>query len=108
MVTANLIPHATPPAQFPAVTRDLSFILDDAITWQQLEGTVRTAAGPLLRDVRFVEQYRGKQIAAGQKSYILSVEYQSLDRTLTGEEVDALQQQVIASSSKQLGAVLRG
>lgn len=93
--------------QFPSVERDLNFVLPEAVPWQQLEETVRQSAGPLLSAVEFVDQYRGKQIASDSKSYVLSVSFRSPDRTLTGEEVDAAQQQIIAACEQELSAALR-
>lgn len=100
-------PAFTPLPQFPAVERDLNFVLPEEVSWQQLEKTVRTSAGPLLSDVRFVDQYRGKQIAADAKSYVLSVSFRSAERTLTGEEVDEAQQQIVSACEQELSAALR-
>ncbi len=93
--------------QYPSMQRDLNFVLDDAVTWQELERIVQISAGPLLDGVSFVDQYRGKQIPVGKKSYVLSVAYRSPDRTLTSEEVDTAQKTVVAACEQQLGAVQR-
>ncbi|MFG0333061.1 MAG: phenylalanine--tRNA ligase subunit beta, partial [Maioricimonas sp. JB049] len=104
---ADLSPTLRPLPQYPAVSRDLNFILDEEVTWERLEKVVRQAGGDILASVRFVEQYRGKHIPAGRKSYVLSVAYRADDRTLTGDEVDAAQQQVIQACEQQLSATLR-
>ena len=93
--------------QFPPVARDLNFLLDEAVTWQQLEAVVRDAAGPLLDSISFAGQYRGQQIGVGRKSYVLTITYRSPDRTLTSEEVEEAQAAVIQASEKQLAATLR-
>jgi len=100
-------PAFTPLPQYPAVERDLNFVLPEEVPWQRLEQTVRKSAGPLLSGVRFVDQYRGKQIAADAKSYVLSVSFRSPERTLTGEEVDEAQRQIVAACEKELSAALR-
>jgi phenylalanyl-tRNA synthetase beta chain len=104
---AKLVPQVRPIPQYPAVARDFNFVLDEAVTWEQLEGTVRRAGGPTLEGVSFVEQYRGKHIPAGKKSYVLSISYRAPDRTLTSEEVDAAQQSVIEACARELSAALR-
>ncbi len=104
---ANLVPQATPVSDYPAITRDLNFVLDEAVAWRQLEEAARDAGGPHLESIRFIEQYRGQHIAGGKKSYVLSLSYRAADRTLTGEEVDAAQQNVIAACRERLGAELR-
>ncbi|MGE4000400.1 MAG: phenylalanine--tRNA ligase subunit beta [Planctomycetaceae bacterium] len=100
-------PQFTPLPQYPAVERDLNFVLDESVTWEQLARSVHAAAGPLLDAVSFVDQYRGKQIPAGKKSYVLSIAYRSPDRTLTSEEVDAFQQTVITACQQEFGATQR-
>lgn len=104
---ADLTPVYEELHSYPAISRDLNFLLDDGVTYEQLEAAVRDSAGELLDSVSFTDQYRGKQIDAGKKSYVISVSYRSPDRTLTGEEVDEAQKSVIDHCSKTLDAVLR-
>ena len=104
---ARLIPAADRVNPNPLVMRELNLVLNDEVTWQQLEQAIRSAAGPLLDDVRFVDQYRGKQIPVGKKSYVVGLSYQAPDRTLTGSEVEASQANVITACGKALGAELR-
>ena len=104
---ANLVPKFQPWPQYQGSSRDLNFVLDDQVTWNSLEETVRNAAGPLLESVGFGGQYKGKQIPDGKKSYLVTLLYCSPDRTLTGEEIEAAQQSVISSCATQLGATLR-
>lgn len=105
--TADLTPTFSPIPQFPASDRDLNFILDESTTWEQLATEVRGAAGPLLENVQFVSQYRGKQIPANKKSYLLTARYRSAERTLTADEIEESQQAVIAACGANLGAELR-
>ena len=104
---ANLTPDFTELPKFPGMTRDLNFVLDESVTWTEVETAVTTAAGPLLESVNFASQYRGKQLDADKKSYVLTMNFRAADRTLTGEEVDAAQQAVIAACESHVGAQLR-
>lgn len=105
--TANLVPTFRELPRFPTVSRDLNFVLDETVTWQQLEQVVRDTAGDLLDSVGFGGQYRGKQIAADKKSYVVTLHYRSPLRTLTNDEVEDLQREVIAACEQKLGAALR-
>ncbi|HET6327225.1 MAG TPA: phenylalanine--tRNA ligase subunit beta [Planctomycetaceae bacterium] len=104
---AALVPKNTPLAQFPAIDRDLNFVLDEGVTWEALESVVSASAGPLLERVGFGGQYRGKQIEAEKKSYVVTLSYRAADRTLTADEVDGWQKQVIETCGARLGARLR-
>jgi phenylalanyl-tRNA synthetase beta chain len=103
---ADLVPkfHELPTHQ--ASARDLNFVLDEHVTWNAVEATVRKAGGPLLESVTFGGQYRGKQIPDGKKSYLVTLAYRT-DRTLTSEEIEEAQKSVIAACADQLSATLR-
>lgn len=105
--SADLSPVSTPLPQYPAIERDLNFVLDEAVTWQELAEVVRNVAGSLLETVSFEGQYRGPGIPADKKSYVLRAQYRAADRTLTSEEVDAAQQAVITACRDKLAATLR-
>jgi len=97
----------TPLPRFPVVSRDLNFVLPETITWAQLVAAVRSSAGPLLHEVSFGGQYRGKQIAADHKSYVVTCRFLAADRTLTADEVDAAVHGIIVACQTQLSATLR-
>jgi phenylalanyl-tRNA synthetase beta chain len=104
---ANFFPPYVPYPEFPAMHPSLNFVLDEVVTWQELEEVVRNSAGPLLESVEFESQYRGQQIPANKKSYVLRLQFRAPDRTLTAEEVDAAVQAVVAACSAKLSAALR-
>lgn len=90
----------------PPVDRDLAVVLADAVTWRQVESAVRAAAPPTLESVRFLNEFRGKGIDAGHKSWAFSMVFRG-DRTLTGPEVDAAVQAILKALEAGLGARLR-
>jgi phenylalanyl-tRNA synthetase beta chain len=104
---ADFFPPYVPVPEHQGMERDLNFVLDEAVAWQELEETVRGAAGPLLESVAFGGQYRGQQIPADKKSYVLHLRYRAADRTLTADEVDAAQNAVVAACREKLAAALR-
>ena len=99
--------RSTPPPRFPAVSRDLNFVISDSVVWADLSDVAGAAGGNLLHDVSFGGQYRGSQIAAGSKSYLLSARFQAPDRTLTAEEVDAAIGNIVTVCEEKLEAKLR-
>jgi len=76
-----------PPARYPAVERDFSFLFPDEVTFAQMEKAVASAGIAELRDFRPVEIFRGGSIAAGKYSILLRVRFQSAERTLREDEV---------------------
>ncbi len=103
----NLVPTFSELPRFPCISRDLNFVLDESITWEVLLEVVHSAAGPSLDGATFGGQYRGQQIPANKKSYLLTVSFRAADRTLTNDEVDAAVKSVIDACAAKLGAALR-
>jgi len=68
---------------------------------------MHTAGGPLLREVRLFDVYRGAQAGEGKKSLAFSLTYQAEDRTLTDGEVAQLRLGIIRALEQQLGARIR-
>ncbi len=97
----------SPLPRFPSVSRDLNFVLPESVTWAQLVQAVTAAGVRLLDDVSFSGQYRGSQIDAGCKSYVVTCRFRSPERTLTAEEVDAAVQQIVSACTGSLSARLR-
>lgn len=107
MASANLSPLYQEVPKFPVSERDLNFVLDEQVPWHELSDLVKSAAGTYLESLSFVGQYRGQQIAANKKSYVIRLYYRAPDRTLTTDEIDLAQQRVITACQEKLGAVLR-
>lgn len=97
----------TPLPRFPSVSRDLNFVLPESVTWAELSAAVSQSAGTLLQGTTFGGQYRGKQIDADRKSYLITCRFMAQDRTLTADEVDTVVQRVIRECESQLSAKLR-
>ena len=91
----------------PAVTRDLSFVCDEALEVGTIEDTIRNAGGRLVEDIKLFDIYRGIQVGAGRKSVSMRVTLRSSDHTLTQEESEKDTAKIIAALDRELGIKLR-
>ncbi|HLY73403.1 MAG TPA: phenylalanine--tRNA ligase subunit beta [Planctomycetota bacterium] len=91
----------------PPVDRDLAVVLPEATAWKQVEAAVRAVAPATLESVRFLNEYRGKGIDPGHKSWAFTMVFRAADRTLTGPEVDASVGVILESLKRELQARLR-
>ncbi|MEW6399936.1 MAG: phenylalanine--tRNA ligase subunit beta, partial [Bacillota bacterium] len=96
-----------PLPRFPAVTRDVAFMLADHIPAARAEEVIRLAGGPLLESVRLFDVYRGEGILPGHRSLGYSLTYRSPEQTLTDREVDEIHAEVRHALEVDLGATLR-
>ena len=103
------LPEATytPLPKYPAVTRDLALVCDEAMTVAQLEDCIIAAGGKLLRKVSLFDIYRGKGIAEGKKSMAFSLELRADDRTLTDEDSVSVVNRVLEKLNADLGVEIR-
>jgi len=93
--------------RYPSVTRDLSLVIEENISWQQVENTIFDLDLHDLQELTFVDIYRGKGVEAGCKSLTLSMIFRNPEQTLTHEEVDAYQEKILAALGENLNAELR-
>ena len=105
---ADLQPRYKPLPQFPAIVRDLAIVVDEAVTWALIEQAIRTAGAADLESVEPVDVYRGKQVPAGKKSVALRLTLRRAAETLTHEQANESQSQILKSLETAAGAVLRG
>jgi phenylalanyl-tRNA synthetase beta chain len=91
--------------RFPSVSRDIALVIDEQVSYRTVENVIQSF--PLVTKVTLFDLYRGEQIAEGRKSFAMRIVYQSLSRTLTDEEVDRIQEQMLARLRQELGATLR-
>ena len=97
----------TPLPKYPAVTRDIAVVCDEAVTVAALSDCIRAAGGKLLRSVELFDIYRGKGIASGSKSAAFRLTLRADDRTLTDSDSDGVVSAVLAALEKELNAKLR-
>jgi phenylalanyl-tRNA synthetase beta chain len=91
--------------RFPSVTRDLALVIDEQVSYGRVEEIIQSF--PLVTRVTLFDLYRGEQIAQDKKSFAIRIVYQSSSQTLTVEEVNQTQEQMLAKLHQELGAALR-
>ncbi len=98
---ANALPR------FPWVVRDVSILVDDALSAGTVRDTIRAAAPGTLIDIREFDRYQGQGIPGGKVSLSFRLTFQSPERTLTDEEVLAGMQHIIDALTRDLQAIQR-
>ena len=107
MAAKGADPEYVPLPKFPAVTRDIAVVCDEAVTVGALEDCIRKGAKGLLKDCKLFDIYRGKGVDEGKKSVAFSLVLRADDRSLTSEEADEDVKSILAALEKDLGAILR-
>ena len=100
-------PEARPLPRFPGVRRDLTVVIQGKIAGRDLVQVIRQLGGYTLREIYMVSEYQGPPMGAGARSLSFRLQYQADDRTLTNEEVSALQQGIIDGLKARFAAEVR-
>ena len=95
-------------SQFPPVTMDVAFVVDESVTHEKLLQTMRSAGGNLLDSVQLFDVYRDEErLGAGKKSMAYALEYRAPDRTLEGEEAESAHARLVKKVCGATGAEVR-
>ena len=97
--------HSIP--RFPAVNRDLAIVVASETPADAVMSKMRKLGGELLQQVEIFDVYSGKPIPDGRKSLAFALRYQSLERTLTDEEVNLLNSRILEGIQQEFGAQWR-
>ncbi len=104
---AQHVPQLSPTPKYPAVRRDVSLVVADAVLYAQIESLLSTLKLPDLEQSEYVTTYRGKPLEKGSKSVTLTLVFRSATKTLTSDEVEAAVQKFVVESAKELNATVR-
>ncbi len=95
-----------PIPRFPAMTRDISLVMDKSIQAGQIEEVILKKGGKLLEKYELFDVYEGDRIGEGKKSLAYSIRFRDLTRTLEDKDVNEVMDKIIAALS-DMGAELR-
>jgi phenylalanyl-tRNA synthetase beta chain len=104
---AEHVPQLHPLPRFPAVRRDLSFILPESTRFERLEHLVRKTGDNTMEALEYVTTYRGKPLEKGTKSVTITLVFRSPAQTLTSESVESAVRAIVQAAENDLGAKLR-
>jgi len=94
-----------PISRFPAIVRDVALVVDSGAAHRQVQDII--TGFPLVSQVALFDVYSGGQLPADKKSLAYRITFQSPSHTLTDDEVNKVQQQILDKLSAELGATLR-
>lgn len=89
--------------EFPLVEKDLSIIVSEEITWEE----IRKVVAPKVKEVKFYDEYKGKQIEKGKKSITFKVFLESKEGTMTSSQIDEILKNILNKINKKFGGDLR-
>ena len=94
-------------SKFPSIRRDIALVVEEKVTFADIQENVSVSASGQLRELRVFDVYRGPGIDFGRKSVALGLILQDSSRTLTDDDADAVVAAVVARLQQELSATIR-
>lgn len=96
-----------PLPKYPAITRDIALLVDDAVLVQEIEDAIRKAGGQVVEKVELFDVYKGAQIPEGKKSIAYAIAYRDPSKTLKDKDINKVHDKILRALEYKLGAQLR-
>ncbi len=95
-------------SRYPAVVRDISFVVSKTFSPNDYFDLVRDVLGDLAEEMALIDEYENDtKFGADKKSYAYRITYRSLDRTLTDEEVNTMHKDLEVKTNEIFNAIIR-
>lgn len=91
----------------PAIYRDIALIVDEHLAAETVYRALTAFKNKLIAEVVLFDCFRGASIPSGKKSLAYRIKFQASSRSLTDEEVNSIQEKLVAHLAQELGAELR-
>ena len=96
-----------PVNKFPIIRRDLSLLINQDVSFSQLEKIARSVNNSLLQEVNLFDVYIGDKLPDNKKSYAISFVFEDNSKTLTDYQIDEVMKKLIAEFESSVGAEIR-
>ncbi|NIM59957.1 MAG: phenylalanine--tRNA ligase subunit beta, partial [Candidatus Aminicenantes bacterium] len=96
-----------PVARFPSITRDVSFVTDQSVDYQDIKEVVEKLKIPNLKEFDLYDRFSGSSIPKGKISLSIRFVFRHPQKTLLAKEVDALQEKIINALGSKFKFQLR-
>lgn len=95
-------------SKYPAVVRDISFLVSNKFIPNDFFDLVREIVPDTLEEVTLIDKYENAaKLGEGNVSYAYRITYRSLEKTLTNDEVNALHKKIEEATVTNYGAKIR-
>lgn len=94
-------------SKFPSTQRDFALLVDEHISFSEIEKIALKTDKKLLKNVDLFDVYKGDKLPDGKKSYAVSFKFRDDHKTLTDKQVDKIMTKLQKQFESQLNASLR-
>ncbi len=100
-------PKFQPIPIYPSIRRDISMMVDESVSFSEIRDVIQRANPKLIRSIELHDVYKGKNIAEGKKSYLVSIVLRDDKKTLQDKAADKIVERIYGSLTNQLAVEIR-
>lgn len=93
--------------KYPVVQRDLSIVVDKALTYTSVEKATLAARLGKLVSMNLFDVFESEKLGSNKKSMAVSFTFQDEEKTMTDKEIDGMMGKIISAYEKELQAEIR-
>jgi len=93
--------------KYPSTWRDLSLVVDEAVTYADIVGSIESKGIKELKKIVPVDTYKGDKLPGGKSGITIRITYQSDKRTLEDKMINKWQDSIIKTLQKDFSISLR-
>jgi len=94
-------------SRYPSAQRQLSLVMDEAVSYSELEEFIFSYGGLQLQKLELLDIYRSAELGKQKKSLSLRLTWQSEKETLTDEEINRWVDRLLQELAKKMHILLR-
>ena len=96
-----------PISKFPAVTRDLSLIVDKTVVFQKIKDLILKQGHKTIQEIHLFDVYEGPHLPVNKKSYAIRFTLQDSEKTLDDKSIDQIMHQLMQTFECDLNGIIR-
>ena len=105
----NLNLYSTPVKQvskFPSVVREYNFLVEKDKAYQDYSNEI-VSTSPYITSIQEKDIYTGKGVKDGYVSVLISLEYNSMEKTLSAEEIENIEKTMFTNLKNKYGIEIK-
>ena len=96
-----------PLSKFPPVIRDLALLVDKSMSVSKLLNEIKSQLGDVLEEAAVFDIYADVKVGEGKKSVGVRLTFRSMEKSLSGEEVNRLVEDLVRRLREHSGVEMR-
>lgn len=98
----------SPYSQYPKITKDISFIVSQKISFDQIKNLLLDSKIPFLKNIDLLDEYKGNLIPENHTSFCIQLVFQSDEKTLINKDIEETIVNLQVLLQKKYNIVVRG